>query len=154
MSGRSHDGTRLERTGWRDAAISSRHREWGFNCPAVDLDFLVAEYNIGKPVALVEYKHHGAKTPVYDHPTYRALADLADNYAPNPLPFIVAFYWPDVWAFRITPVNAVARSFFENGLLLTEREYVRVLYRLRRLTLSRELEAMLNNILPFNDEAA
>jgi hypothetical protein len=144
----SPDGTRQERTGWRDAAISSRHRTWGFNCPAVDLDFLVAEYNIGKPVALVEYKHCNARSPVYDHPTYRALSDLADNYAPGALPFVVAFYWPDIWAFRIIPVNGIAKQHFRHGQVLTELEYVRTLYRLRRLTLTRELEGKLNDVMP------
>jgi hypothetical protein len=142
------DGTRKERTGWRDRAISGRHREWGFNCPAVDLDFLVVEYNVGKPVALIEYKHHYARSPVLDHPTYRALSDLADKYAPAPLPFMVAFYWPDVWAFRIVPVNDIAKEYFNHGQILTELQYVTELYRLRRLTLTRELMCKLNNILP------
>ncbi len=34
---------RQERTGWRDEKISQRHREWGYNCPAVDLDFEVVD---------------------------------------------------------------------------------------------------------------
>jgi hypothetical protein len=144
----SPDGTRQERTGWRDAEISSRHRQWGFNCPAVDLDFLVAEYNVGKPVALIEYKHHHARQPVLDHPTYRALSDLADHYSPAPLPFLVAFYWPDVWAFRVVPVNETARFHFQRGQILTERSFVRELYRLRRLTLARELEGKLLDVLP------
>lgn len=33
--------TAQERTGWRDEEISARHRIWGVNCPAVDLDFLM-----------------------------------------------------------------------------------------------------------------
>lgn len=148
MQSWSPDGTRGERTGWRDGAISGRHREWGFNCPAVDLDFLVAEYNVGKPVALIEYKHCHARRPVYDHPTYRALTDLADNYAPGPLPFLVAFYWPEVWAFRPIPLNQIAKDHFRHGEVLCERDFVRILYRLRRLTLTRELEGKLNTTLP------
>lgn len=154
MQNWSPDGTRSERTGWRDESISRRHREWGFNCPAVDLDFLVAEYNIGKPVALIEYKHFRARQPVLKHATYRALADLADGYANSPLPFLIAFYWPDIWAFRVTPVNNVANQHFADGELLCERDFVARLYRLRRLTLTRHLEAFLNTALPRAGNAA
>lgn len=144
----SADGVRGERTGWRDEGISKRHRTWGFNCPAVDLDFLVAEYNMGKPVALIEYKHHQAREPSLSHATYRALTALADGYNQTPLPFLVAFYWPDVWAFKVTPVNAAAQSAFAHNEALTEYEFVRRLYRLRRLALTRELEGRLNTELP------
>lgn len=37
-----------ERTGWRDENLSRRHREWGFHCPAVDLGFLLIEYDTGE----------------------------------------------------------------------------------------------------------
>lgn len=139
---------RQERTHWRDQEISLRHREWGFNCPAVDLDFLVAEYNIGKPVALVEYKHFNAQAPNLLHPTYRALTDLADGYRNKPLPFLVAFYWPEIWAFRILPVNDVARGSFAETEELSEFEFVRRLYRLRRLVLAQQIADKLSRRLP------
>ena len=44
-----------ERSGWRDEMLSQRHRDWGFNCPAIDIDFLLIEYNSAKVKALVEY---------------------------------------------------------------------------------------------------
>ena len=144
----SHDGVRQERTGWRDAEISSRHRVWGFNCPAVDLDFLVVEYNIGKPVGLIEYKHFRARAPVLDHATYRALGALADGYGAGPLPLMVAFYWPDIWAFRVLPVNAAAKSAFAHNEILSERDFVARLYRMRRLVLTRELNDRLCTTLP------
>jgi len=31
--------------------LSDRHRQWGDDCPMVDLDFLMCEYNHGVPVA-------------------------------------------------------------------------------------------------------
>lgn len=148
LAERSSDGVRLERTGWRDQEISNRHREWGFNCPAADLDFLVVEYNIGKPVALIEYKHHLANTPDIKHATYRALKDLADGYRGQPLPFLVGFYWPDIWAFRVWPINDIAKTAFEWDEICSEYEYVRRLYRLRRLALTRELEGRLSKQLP------
>lgn len=136
----STDGVRQDRTGWRDQEISLRHRIWGFNCPAVDLDFLMVEYNVGLPVGLIEYKHYKARMPRFDHATYRALSDLASNYKETGLPFLVAFYWPEVWAFRVHPVNDVAKRHFREGEEFSEYDFVRRLYRLRRLTLSRELE--------------
>jgi len=141
------ENVRAERNGWRDGAISARHRHWGFNCPAVDLDFLVVEYNVGRPVGLIEYKHFKARPPDFLHATYRALATLADGYN-EPLPFLVAFYWPDIWAFRILPANDYARQHFQQGEVLCEREFVTRLYRLRRLTLKRHLENSLNTALP------
>lgn len=154
MQNWSPDGTRHERTGWRDAAVSARHREWGFNCPAVDLDFLVAEYNVGKPVGLIEYKHYLAREPNILHPTYRALTDLSDNYLNGSLPFLIAFYWPDIWAFRCLPVNGTAKAHFAENEILTERQFVTRLYRLRRLRLARELEDKLNDLLPPSEAAA
>jgi hypothetical protein len=145
----SDDGVRQERTGWRDQEISARHRLWGFNCPCVDLDFLVAEYNIGKPVALIDYKHFLAKPPMLEHATYRALADLADGYKDTPLPFFIAFYWPDIWAFKIIPVNEYGKKFCSpNARIICERDYVKGLYVLRKLVLDAHLEAKLNTQLP------
>jgi len=140
-----------ERTGWRDHELSQRHREWGFNCPAVDLDFVMAEYNHGKPVALIEYKHYSAKEPNLLHPTYRALADLADNYAPHPLPFMVVFYWPGDWYFRVLPVNEAAQAHYKHvlGQCLSEQRFVTSLYLLRKNVLDeedREVISRLNNL--------
>lgn len=139
------DGTRLERTGWRDQEISQRHRDWGFNCPAVDLDFLMVEYNLGKPVGLIEYKHHRARFPNLLHATYLALSEMADVAQ---LPFVLAFYWPAIWAFRVTPVNAIAKQHFDDDEMLTERQFVQRLYRLRRLVLAATLAQRLNDELP------
>jgi hypothetical protein len=133
--------TAYECTGWRDQEISGRHRQWGFNCPAVDLDFLVVEYNLGLPVGLVEYKHESARMPDPKHPTYRALRDLADNYAGGALPFMLVFYRPTVWSFRVYPLNEVSQQFYAQSpdydgvsIHLTERRYVKSLYRMRQLT--------------------
>ncbi len=135
-----------ERTGWRDEAISKRHREWGFDCPAADLDFLVVEYNIGLPVALIEYKHFRAQNPVIKHPTYCALTALADR-AP-PIPFLIVFYWPEIWAFRVLPINEVSKTNFQEGELLTEFDFVARLYHMRRLVLSQNISSKLNRLLP------
>lgn len=142
------ENVREERSGWRDNEISSRHRMWGFNCPCVDLDFLVAEYNVGKPVALVEYKHKGARDPILDHPTYRALKLLADGYSEGALPFLIAFYRKDVWAFKVVPVNDEAGKWFKPNEVITEREYVSRLYKMRNLVLKENVLPHLFDVLP------
>lgn len=40
----------MERTGWRDERLSRRHREWGFDCPMVDCDFIAVEFDHKEPV--------------------------------------------------------------------------------------------------------
>lgn len=136
---------RPERNGWRDESISRRHRIWGWNCPAVDLDFVMCEYNHGKPCALVEYKHANAGTINVTHPTYRAIAALADGYSPGALPAFVAIYDSDTWAFKIITLNDAARKHFghREGMILTEQEFVRDLYVMRKLVLTnRDMEVI------------
>lgn len=144
----SLDGVRQERTGWRCAAISERHRAWGFNCPAVDLDFVMAEFNHGKPVALIEYKEAKAQVPNVGHPTYRALTALADGYSDGPLPFAVVFYYPDEWWFRVMPVNDRARKYWSHCVNepLTEQRFVRGLYLLRKQFLTAADEAVISRL--------
>lgn len=130
--------TASERTGWRDVEISGRHRRWGFNCPAVDLDFLMVEYHLGVPVAIVEYKHHNnheGESINFNHATYRALGGLVDAATGKPLPFIVARYWPENWSFRVKPVNDRAAELLRRTGWsdMSERTYVSMLYWLRNL---------------------
>lgn len=134
-----------ERTGWRDQAISERHRLWGVHCTAVDLDLVLVEYHLARPVALVEYKHHRARFEP-GHANYRALRDLADHAG---LPFVIAFYWPDTWSFRVHPMNDAALRHFEPGQqLFTEREFVERLYRMRSLFVQEALLPTLSTRLP------
>lgn len=152
MQAYKSDNTRCERTGWRDKSISLRHRDWGFNCPAVDLDFLMVEYNHGLPVGLVEYKHAAARMPSIDHPTYRAMAALASGYSRveagkrihDPLPFLLVFYWPEAWTFRVHPANSTARNHFLNPEIMSEYDYVKRLYMLRRIALNKTIGGTLN----------
>ena len=130
---------REERSGWRCEDISRRHREWGYNCPAVDLDFVVAEYNHGKPVALVEYKHKSARPPDVGHPTYAALVALADGYVGGAIPCMIVTYCPENWWFEVLPLNERAREHYQHvsqGERLTEQRFVTSLYLLRKRSLS------------------
>lgn len=140
---------RQERTGWRDEEISLRHRKWGFNCPAVDLDWVVVEYNSARLVAFVEYKHYRARNPNLTHPTYVALQRAADDLG---LPFFVSFYWPETWAFLVKPVNDIAVTHFGNPEPFSERGYVRRLYKFRNLAITDHILAPLNTELPPADD--
>ncbi len=139
--------TAYERTGWRDQELSERHRLYGFDCPAVDLDFLLIEYHHAAPVALVEYKHWLARELSYSHPSYQALRRLADGYRDGPLPFLVVQYLPGVWLYRVLPMNDAARRWFRDGERLSELAFVRRLYRLRGLALPARVAAALRKSL-------
>lgn len=135
-AGRAQGST--ERLGWRDEAISKRHRLYGFDCPAVDVDFLMIEYDRGKPVALVEYKHFHALGPGYQintsillHPSYRALLSLANA---SKIPFLIAYYHPEVWSFKILPANNRACTWFrfsKRNQWIAEYDFVCTLYAIR-----------------------
>ena len=144
---------RTERTGWRDAELSERHGHWGFNCPAVDLDFVMMEYNYGKPCALVEYKHTNARVVNATHPTYRALIALADGYRDGPLPCFVARYDPTDWSFVVTPLNQAAKDHYLHsaGETLTEQQFVCSLHFLRKSVLTKEDKAAIAEL---NDRIA
>lgn len=143
---------RAERTGWRDSSLSERHGMWGFNCPAVDLDFVMLEFNHGKPCAVVEYKHYMAAEVNHNHATYRGLVELAENRS-GQLPCFVARYNPEDWSFVVTPLNEAARRHYGSraGISLTEQRFVRSLHLLRKNVLSREDEEAIGQL---NDELA
>jgi hypothetical protein len=152
MSQYSSDGVRQEQKAWRDCAISARHREYGVDCPAVDLDFLLVEFHIGKPVALIEYKRYPTPLSLTSNATFPALLSLAEDRR-EPLPLLVVRYWPDIWAFQNARLNIVAERHFSLGEILCERDYVARLYKLRRLALTAHLDALLKTDLPALAEA-
>lgn len=117
-----------ERTGWRDEKLSQRHRQWGWDCPAVDIDFLMIEYDIGKATALVEYKNEFAAPQYRSHPSYQALIDLGDRAQ---LPVFSCRYSSDFTNWRVTPLNRKAREFCLTQRDMTEQEWVALLYKTR-----------------------
>lgn len=119
---------RQERTGWRDASLSDRHRRWGWDCPALDLDFLMLEYDKGKASAMVEYKHESAPPQHRTHPSYRALIDLGNRAQ---LPVFAVRYSGDFSWYRVTPLNAFAKRWIEVQREMDEREYVTLLHKIR-----------------------
>ena len=119
---------RAERTGWRDLSLSQRHRRWGWDCPAVDLDFLFLEYDKGKATALVEYKHERARPQMASHPTYQALIDLGNRAG---VPVLAVRYADDFSWWRVVPLNDKAKEWVPERCDLTEQEYVTLLYKIR-----------------------
>ena len=64
-----------ERHNKRDEILSAKHRRWGYDVPAVDIDFLLVEYDRAKVQALIEYRH--ANGQVRQDTSIKAITDLA-----------------------------------------------------------------------------
>ena len=118
-----------ERTGWRDMELSLRHRRWGWDCPGIDLDFLFLEYDKGKAVAIVEYKHEKAKPQYRTHPSYQAMIDLGDRAG---IPVYGCRYAGDFSWFKVTALNDLAvKTMAQNPAELDERGWVTFLHHIR-----------------------
>lgn len=129
--------TAHERTGWRDNALSLRHRAWGEDVPMVDVDWMVVDYDRRIPVAVIDYKR-GLRwqEKASDHSNLAALAELATGYRSG-IPFLIVRYDDNPWRFMIEPRNPVAKKLEPAkayGLILSERRYVTFLYWLRGRT--------------------
>jgi len=125
-----------ERTGWRDQRISERHRMWGFDCPALDIDFLMLEYDRGVPSALVEFKHEAAPPVRMEHPSIRALSLLCNRAS---LPFFLVRYADDFSWFGVTPGNDRASELIPEPVRLNEEEWIKLLYYCRGRTAPEKL---------------
>jgi len=103
-----------------------------------------------------------------EHPTYCALRHLAENHLGGALPFLVVFYCPDEWWFRVIPGNERARELYAHALtdpvtgdmlndcVLSEQRFVRSLYYMRGVKLSekdKSVIAKLSDSLPREDAA-
>ncbi|MCL2745446.1 MAG: hypothetical protein FWE67_16520 [Planctomycetaceae bacterium] len=132
--------TAEERTGWRDEGISRRRRMWGWDCPAVDIDFLALEYDTGKPVALIEYKNEHAQPIRLGHPSARALKTLADSAG---LPLFFVRCTDDFSRYYLTPANEKAKQLFAAPDWLSEKKWIEFLYRCRGREVPDELSEQL-----------
>lgn len=134
-----------ERSHWRDAAISARHRLYGYDVPMTDIDFLAVEYSRKRAVMLVDYK---AARPFPVNPqaaNYTVLSQLASA---SGVPFVIVFYSPRLWWFYIHPMNSEAAAQFGRGVWMSEREYVSALYDLRGLPIPSQIAAQLSDFKP------
>ena len=108
--------------------MSDLHRKWGYDCPAIDIDFLMLEYDLGEPIALVEYKNEHAKPQVASHPSYRALISLGNRAS---LPVFCVRYADDFSWWKIVPLNDHAKEHCPARIKMTQQEYISFLYGLR-----------------------
>lgn len=128
--------TATERSGFRDERLSRRHRFWGEGCPAVDADFILAEYNHKVPVALIDYKAKAWSFRDWDA-NLGTLTELANGYRDG-IPFFVVSYSSDTldW-FKVYPINEKAQEKLDGYdemcplVLIEEKRYVAFLYWLR-----------------------
>lgn len=96
---------RKEITGDRDMELSKLHRDWGWDVPMVDIDFL--EYNQAKPIALIEYKKRDnwERAPVERNANLKALIKLGQQAR---VPVFCVFYKPDHSMYRVIGLNSYA----------------------------------------------
>lgn len=130
----------FERTGWRDGHLSQRHRKWGLGAPAIDLDFLLLEYDRGRPTALIEYKGEHAPGQFPTHPSYLALCNLGDRAG---VPVFGVRYAQDFSWWIVTALGNAAKRILPQRQKMTERQFVTWLYNIRGLQPPEEIfEAM------------
>ena len=133
-----------ERHGKRDEILSAKHRRWGYNVPATDIDFILCEYDRAITQALIEYRHLNGH--VARDPSIKAIINLADRAA---CPFFVVRYYyatddGTLWKegatvdtpafFRISAFNSHAEQLWftqDVDTFITEREYVAWLHKIR-----------------------
>ena len=156
----SAEGIRQESTGWRDQWISQRHRGWGWDCAATDIDGIgtqdvlkadtFLEYFHYQPVALFEYKTYGSLEQLgmdkvkRDHEPVKRLATMAG------LPSFIVGYDAEAVQFQVHPTNEHAENFTVGewrfggiARTMTEVQYVGLLYRLRGIPMPLDLRERL-----------
>ena len=134
VSGRTRQGIELAESlspelrsvkeNWEGEILSHRHRDWGWDCPVVDLDFVVSSDK--KVLGIVEYKHNrsfASPKAFKNHPTGRALCDLGNSLSER-IPVLFVYYDDDFQHFRIYPLNYGWEK-FDNffGVDLTRKQY-------------------------------
>ena len=120
--------TKPERTYWRAGHLSERHRKWGLALPAVDLDFILLEYDRGRPSALIEYKGEHAPAQFPTHPSYLALCNLGDRAS---VPVFAVRYAQNFSWWKVVSLNYVAKKMFPTRQQFGERQFVTWLYNIR-----------------------
>jgi hypothetical protein len=132
-----------EHTGWRDAALSRRHREWGYDAPFSDIDWMGFEFSQSKVMAIFEYKRQPLDWPPdLKHPTMVALRDLADRAG---LPLFVVRYSKDLHWYEPVCASNVAHQGWAayHRSRMDEAHYVAFLYELRARCVPESIAAKL-----------
>ena len=141
--------SRQERTGLRDLALNYRHREWGDNVPAIDVDYFI-EYDCSIARGVVEYKNEHADRQHSSHPNYRALINFCQPRIEQ-LPLLAVRYSDDFSAWTVTALNESAGEYQPTTTTMSEEEYVRLLYQIRGRTLPRSIALSLPATPPPDD---
>jgi len=126
-----------EVTFWRDMKLLQRHRDWGWNVPAEDIDFL--EYDERKAIALIEYKRRvnlDKVLPDLNGANIQALINLGDRAA---VPAFCVFYAPSRKWFRVFGLNSLGKRHQPRPEILSEYEYVDFLYWIRGRTIPKDI---------------
>ena len=106
-----------ERTGWRDEAISRRHRLYGVECPMIDIDFLVSENSYDQSKSIIEYKSDLVpQPPDFTNTQYRTLINLSNKAE---LPFYSVYYNKNIWCYTVYPGNDLAFETIPRPMKLT-----------------------------------
>lgn len=143
--------SRERRSTFRDVDYSDRHRLYGFNVPATDVDFV--EYDRGWPKAIIEMKHE--KAGKVEYLTDRNIICLRNLANMAGLPLFVARRAHDMSWVRVTAGNELACPFLgqpipnETGSQMTEVEWVLFLYKIRGREPGPCAKAEINNLPPF-----
>jgi hypothetical protein len=114
--------------------LRDRHRLYGAQCPALDIDCLMIETDFFKTQAIIEYKRYPYFVNVKSVQC-RTIKQLAADLKVE-IPAAVVVYNPannfDVF---VVPLNQLAKEAFETyckpGRWMPERHYVQYLYRIR-----------------------
>ncbi len=123
-----------ERSFWRDADLSARHRTWGEGCPATDIDgWIVGEYKYTTVVALIEYKRFTGQ--FNNNSNFKALQYLT-QHKDGEIPLLLVFYQPEDWSVKVIPKNQSAKEWFTDLEIMSELDYVTRLYEMRRSTIT------------------
>ena len=116
---------------WPGEIISHRHRDWGWDCPAVDIDFFVS--NNFAITGIIEYKNIRTFTTPSKfklHPTGKALANLATK-GKNDVPLLFVYYNNELNSFKIYPLTLNCKQHKEYfGINLDKKEYFEFLNKL------------------------
>src|SRR5258708_25650490 len=156
MYGRRDERLEVGQALWKEE-ISRRHRQYG-NTQATDIDCIVAAkgYEATGGLTLIEYYREKVACAIiemkcfnsgrvdYNNYSFAALNDLATNRF-KPIPFLIAYYFPQNWSFIVTPMNEPAEKYFTFERPTSERYFVRKLYEMRGLTISETTRKKLNN---------
>lgn len=110
--------------------------------PCVDLDMMLYQEDTSEPYVVIEYKHGNLKSVDLNDGKIRSIARLGDRAS---LPAFLTFYYligdkdlpgQSTNEFYIVPLNDLARAYTAEPRWVTERQYVRLIYKMKGLDMA------------------